>query len=461
MIRLFIAAMLAASLMHAAPIAAKDRIVIVISIDGFPGYAWEDPRLPVPHLWKMAKEGVLGEGMTPPNPTVTWPSHTTMVTGVAPAKHGVLYNGLPVRMGERKPLRVEPWRPKDELVLAPTIYDKAFAAGLKTAQVDWVAISEPKTITWQFPEVPDPQGQIEKELVASGVLTANDVEEFMKSSPAWRDEKWTAAAVHIVKKHKPNLLLFHLLNTDSINHVSGPKSSASQASYALADAYVGTLLRALEEAGLKDRTTIFVVSDHGFKTAEKLIKPNALLRQKGLLSGSGTEIECDVYVVPEGGTAMLYVTNSSKREELVKQSLEIFRSVEGIDKILEPKEYAAYGYPAPTAGGRMADLVLAAKDGYAFSGSPNGDVIVPAGQGGYVGNHGYLNSLPELRTTFLAWGNGIKQGAKIGRISAADLGPTIAYLLGVDMGAVDGRVLKEIFTADAAPSRSASSGNQR
>lgn len=353
--------MLAASFAYAAPVAAKDRTVIVISIDGFPGYAWEDPRLPVPHLWKMAKEGVLGEGMTPPNPTVTWPSHTTMVTGVFPAKHGVLYNGLPVRMGERKPLRVEPWRPKDELVLAPTVYDKAFAAGLTTAQVDWVAISEPKTITWQFPEVPDPQGKIEKELVAAGVLGANDVEEFMKSSPAWRDEKWTDAAVHIVKKHKPNLLLFHLLNTDSINHVAGPKSSASQASYALADAYVGRLLRALDEAGLKDRTTIFVVSDHGFKTAEKLIKPNALLRQKGLLSGSGTEIECDVYVVPEGGTAMLYVTNSAKREELVKQSLEIFSSVEGIEKIIKPKEYAAYGYPQPTAGGRMADLVLAAK----------------------------------------------------------------------------------------------------
>lgn len=449
--KLLIAAVLTTAVASSASLAPKDRTVIVISIDGFPGYAWEDPRLPVPNLWKLAKAGVLGEGMTPPNPTVTWPSHTTMITGVGPAKHGVLYNGLPVRLGERKPIRVEPWRPKDELVLAPTVYDKAFATGLTTAQVDWVAISKPRTITWQFPEVPDPQGTIERELVDAGVLTSKETEEFMKSNPAWRDEKWTQAAVHIVKKHKPNLLLFHLLNTDAINHASGPKSWASQASYALADAHVGTLLRALEEAGLKDRTTIFVVSDHGFKTATQLIRPNALLRQKDLLSGTTTDITCDVYVVPEGGTAMVYVTNSAKREELKKQAAEIFRSLEGVEKIIEPKEYASYGFPQPAPGGRMADLVLAAKDGYAFSGSPNGEAIVPAGQGGNPGNHGYLNTLPELRTTFLAWGHGIKQGAKIGRINGADIAPTIAYLLGVDMGKVDGRVLEEIFTADAAP----------
>lgn len=436
-----------------AGLAPRDRTVIVISIDGLPGHAWEDPRLPMPHLRKLAKEGVLGEGMTPPNPTVTWPSHTTMVTGVLPEKHGVLYNGLPVRMGEKKPIRVEPWRPKNELVLAPTVYDKAFQAGLTTAQVDWVAITDPKTITWQFPEVPDPQGKIEKELVASGAITAEEVEEFMKGNPAWRDQKWTAAAIHIMKQHKPNLMLFHLLNTDAINHATGPKGHASNTAYAFADSLVGDFLRALEEAGLKDKTTIFVVSDHGFKTAKQIIKPNAILRQKGLLRGAGTEIDCDIYVYPEGGTAMLYITDSSRPKELLKTAKEIFSSVEGIDQIIEPKDYASYGFPQPTPGGRMADLVLAAKDGYAFSGTTTGDAVALPGQGGNPGNHGYLNTFPDLRTTFLAWGHGIQKGTTIGRINAADLAPTIAYLLGVDMGKVKGRVLKEIFTPDAAPAR--------
>ncbi len=433
-------------------LAAKDRTVIVISLDGIPGWAWDDPRMPAPNLLKLAKEGVLGEGMTPPNPTVTWPSHTTMVTGVSPAKHGVLYNGLPVRLGERQAVRVEPWRPKDELVLTPTVYDKAFAAGLTTAQVDWVAISEPKTITWQFPEIPDPDGPLEKELVADGVMTREEVEEFRKSNPAWRDLKWTQAGAYIIRKHKPNLLLFHLLNTDAINHNSGPKTMASHTAYALADAHTATLLRAVEDAGLKDRTTFLIVSDHGFKTAQKIIKPNAILRREGLLGGSAMEVVCDVYVVPEGGTAMVYVTNSQKRNELLARALEMFRNVEGVETVLAAKDFAAYGYPQPEPGGRMADLVLAARDGYAFSGSSNGEAIVPAGgTNGSPGNHGYLNTLPELRTTFIASGYGIQQGKKIGRINAADIAPTIAFLLGVDMGKVEGRVLNEILTPDAAP----------
>src|SRR4029453_4506601 len=91
------------------------------------------------------------------------PNHTTMVTGVPPARHGVLFNGLLVRDGPQAPPKVEPWRDKAEMVKVPTVYDVAHAAGLKTAQVDWVAIQNPGTITWEFPERPDPQGAIERE----------------------------------------------------------------------------------------------------------------------------------------------------------------------------------------------------------------------------------------------------------------------------------------------------------
>ena len=78
----------------------------------------------MPTIRRLAKEGAVAEGMQTVNPAVTWPNHTAMVTGVTPANHGVLYNGMPVRGGEGKPLRVEPWVPKHELVLAPTVYDR-------------------------------------------------------------------------------------------------------------------------------------------------------------------------------------------------------------------------------------------------------------------------------------------------------------------------------------------------
>jgi predicted AlkP superfamily pyrophosphatase or phosphodiesterase len=148
----------------------KHRTVVVISLDGFPAYALNDPRLPIPTLRKLAREGAVASSMRPVNPTVTWPNHTAIVTGVEPSEHHVLYNGLLIHPeGGVKP-SIEPWRNKEEMVHAPTIYDAAYEAGLTTAQVDWVAIYKAKSITWQFPELPDPDGAIERDLISAGTV---------------------------------------------------------------------------------------------------------------------------------------------------------------------------------------------------------------------------------------------------------------------------------------------------
>src|SRR5712692_845470 len=80
----------------AAQLPARERIVVVVSIDGLPADALKDPDLPMPTLRRLAKEGARAEGISTVNPSVTWPNHTSMVTGVLPARHGVLFNGLPV-----------------------------------------------------------------------------------------------------------------------------------------------------------------------------------------------------------------------------------------------------------------------------------------------------------------------------------------------------------------------------
>ncbi len=183
------------NLLHAAP--RKDRTVVVISLDGFPAYALDDPRLPIPTLRKLAREGVVAASMRPVNPTVTWPNHTAMVTGVDASEHQVLYNGLLTRSDKTIQPSIEPWVDKDRLVQAPTIYDIAYQAGLTTAQVDWVAIYGAKTITWRFPELPDPNGAIEKEMIADGTVTAEQLRTFEASSQAWQDEMWTRAAEKI------------------------------------------------------------------------------------------------------------------------------------------------------------------------------------------------------------------------------------------------------------------------
>src|SRR5689334_613773 len=114
-----------ASLPAAASSPRKNRSVIVISLDGFPAYALDDPRLPIPTLRKLVHDGVIAASMRPINPTVTWPNHTAIVTGVDASEHRVLFNGLLVRHDGAMPT-IEPWRDKEQLVHAPTIYDIAY-----------------------------------------------------------------------------------------------------------------------------------------------------------------------------------------------------------------------------------------------------------------------------------------------------------------------------------------------
>ena len=83
--------------------ARRDRHVVIISIDGLAAYAFNDRSIPLPNLRRLASEGAAAEAMTVVNPAVTWPNHTSMVTGVTPARHTVIYNGLAQRRIRRCP----------------------------------------------------------------------------------------------------------------------------------------------------------------------------------------------------------------------------------------------------------------------------------------------------------------------------------------------------------------------
>src|SRR5687768_11860803 len=75
---------------HAEP--HKDHCVILVSVDGLAGFYLDDPRADMPTLRRLAKEGARAKGMVCSFPTVTWPNHTTLVTGTSPARHGVIGN---------------------------------------------------------------------------------------------------------------------------------------------------------------------------------------------------------------------------------------------------------------------------------------------------------------------------------------------------------------------------------
>lgn len=422
--------------------------VVLISLDGFPASALGDPMVPVPTLRRLAAAGAAATGMTVANPAVTWPNHTTMVTGVPAAKHGVLFNGMLVRGGPKAALRVEPWRDKREMVQGDTVYDLAHRAGMGTAQVDWVAIQNPGTITWAFPERPSVDGAVEKEMFAAGVVSKADVEGFTKLPITRRDQIWGDAAIHIIKTHKPRLMLLHFLTLDSTHHRYGPGSLAASGAMAFLDAQVARVIDALQVAGLESKTTMMIVSDHGFHTTKRLIRANVALRQAGLLTGDAATLQADAYVVPEGGTAMVYVTDPQNRQRLLPKLTEIFLATEGVGRVLGEGEFASFGLPSPSENPQMADLVLVAKQDYAFAAPIDGEVVVPAAAGG-AGHHGSLSTEPGMNAIFIASGYRIRPGTQLGQIGAVDIAPTIAALLGLKMGPIDGKALDAILLPPA------------
>lgn len=418
--------------------------VVIISLDGFAGWALDDPHLPVPTLRRLAAGGAVAKGMRPVNPTVTWPNHTSMVTGVAPSKHGVLFNGLLIRQPGVAP-RIEPWRDKKEMIRARTLYDVAHERGLTTAQVDWVAIQNAPTITWAFPERPDPRGQIGRELVKTGAISEEDLAAFASRNIVFRDHIWTTAAAHILRQHRPNLLLFHLLNLDSTQHRYGPRTPAAMTAMAYLDSQVGRIVETIEQTGFMPRTTLFVVSDHGFKVVKRQIRPNSALASGGLITTQDGKVsKAEAYSVPEGGTAMVYVTVADPSGAILKRVRGALEGMEGIDRVIEPAEYARLGLPLPTDNDQMGALFLTAKDGYAFTADPNGPAVVDA-PAGSLGAHGYISTDPDLRALFIASGRSIKPGVTLGAVDTVDIAPTAARLLGVELKGVEGRVLTEVL----------------
>lgn len=441
--------------------ANADRHVVLVSIDGFPAYLWHDEKtLPLPNLRKLAAEGVVADAMTIANPAITWPNHTTLVTGVYPQKHGVLYNGYVTRVGPGKPIKNEQWVDKSILVRVPTVYDAAYKAGLTTAEIDWVAITRPGTINWSFAEIADPMAVLPREMVAAGIATEKEIIAVAEKKPvigenteppkrlnaAERDELWTRAAGFVFTKHQPNLLLFHPLNTDGENHKFGPGSPQSIAAFKLVDQYIGQLLKSIDASGLRDKTTIIVTTDHGFKKVSKYVYPNVALKQAGLLKPSGAAVaQCDAYVGTQGGIAFVYLTNPARAAELKPKLVEMFSKMEGVGEVLDAeKEAHARGLPTPQENQAMGELILYPKAGYAFSGAPAGDVLV-APTTNYGGTHGYSASDPELDGIFIAQGAGIKKGVKLERVKNLDVAPTIAKLLDVALPTAEGKAMEAVL----------------
>ncbi|SIO62492.1 Predicted pyrophosphatase or phosphodiesterase, AlkP superfamily [Singulisphaera sp. GP187] len=425
---------------------AVERHVVVITIDGLPSSYFNDPHASLPVIRGLAKSGVAAvDGMQVSNPSVTWPNHTTLMTGVHPETHGVLFNGGLERSSVTKAVHVNPKKTQQELVKVPLLFDVIKEAGLTSAAINWPCTRGSTSIDDNFPDVPDEiqhsSPRLVKELTESGVLR-----HFKDGGSIVRDEVWTDAACHVIRQRKPRLLAFHLLNLDSTHHKYGPNSAPGYTAAALCDAMVGRVVKAIDDAGLRDRTTIFVVADHGFAAIQKSISPNAVLRREGLITvEKGKITSARAMVIPEGGTGLVYLTDPETATQDAETVRRLFQGAEGIVAVLGPDDFARYHMPTPATHKDMANLILVAKDGYTVGGSTAGDEFVVENKAGNTGSHGFVSTEPKMNAIFVASGSGIKPGVKLKSLDNSDVAPTAARLLGVPLKQATGRILTELL----------------
>ena len=228
-------------------------------------------------------------------PSTTWPTHVSLVTGVGPSVHGVVGNHVLNRAtGRAEDLTGDPIYDAADLIRVPTFYDRAHAAGLRVAAVDWPATRHAASLAFNLPFFKD-QAVFEghtapavwRELAALGYPMERQGEWAQLPKRFLKDAMVADVASHVIHRHAPDLLLVHFLCVDSLQHLYGPRSPEAYWALAYVDERIGRLLATLPDP---EETTVFVVSDHGFLPVTREIRPNVRLRTLGLL-----DVDTDVF----------------------------------------------------------------------------------------------------------------------------------------------------------------------
>lgn len=433
---------------------APSAHVVLITIDGLAADYLTDVQTSMPTLRELIQQGVVSEGLRPINPSVTWPNHTTLITGVGAAKHSCFFNGVLERGDAGKPVKVNMNHNQAQLIAVPTLFDILHKQGRRTAAINWPCTRGSLSVDDNFPDVPDQikhmTPRLRDQLIADEFLLDATDESFKTLGIVRKDEAWTAAVCRVIADSKPAFLAFHILTTDSIQHINGPKTTAAYAAMALADVKVKQVLNALDRAGIRKQTTVFVVADHGFARATKLILPNVAFRQNKLLTAGPTAIvAAKAMAIPEGGTALVYLADPATIDADRKKVIELMKATEGMADVIEPARYVELGFPDPAKNRQSPDLVLVGKEGYAFSNIATGeDVVIEPIIGRHaVGHHGYINTDPRMNAAFIVAGRGVHVHKKIGVIDNVHVAPTIAKLLGIELPGADGKALADVLIA--------------
>src|SRR5262245_55636655 len=228
---------------------AQPRYVVLISLDGFAAFHMNNTDLKLPNIRALADEGAWADqGSETVFPSVTHPSHTTIITGVFPRKHGVLGNEMPTAGSDRMVPGNSMLRSK--VILTKTIFDTPKQKGLSTAAFMWPETVEDASIDYNLVTRADPaagtrslvKNAFVEELTKDGVpIGMYDAFRAEGGLGLVSDSITTLAACHTIRKHKPNLVAIHLVNTDHEQHDHGYNHPLAQAALTKIDYNVGQI----------------------------------------------------------------------------------------------------------------------------------------------------------------------------------------------------------------------------
>jgi len=435
--------------------------VVLISVDGLrPDYYLPTQARAVrtPALDALRARGSWAEAVIGQYPSLTYPSHASIATGVRPVRHGVAQN-----------TRFDPaagssaWIFEASALKTPAIWDAARAAGLTTAAVSWpvtvgAAIDQlipethqaPPNSTWlDLARRESTPGLVDAVVARLGGFGPND-----NRDPVERDRFAATAAAHILETHRPNLLLVHLVETDYAQHAAGPGTETALAAVARVDARIGEIIRAIEQAGIAGRTAVVVTGDHGFYRVHSAFQPNVVLREAGLLE------------VDQAGRVVRWraIAHRSAIRIADPSDAALARRVEGLFEELAEGRYRGLfrvvgrEQIASLGGDPDVLLILEPVEGYTTAAGFDGGFLVPAGRGG---DHGYLPTMPAMYTGLILAGAGIRRGTTIPLARQVDIAPTIARLLGFELRGVDGVPMVGVLDEGAARTEPAAAAARR
>lgn len=369
--------------------------VILISLDGTrPADVREET---LPSLVALGRRGAVAERLVPVPPSNTFPNHVSLVTGVAPERHGLVNN-----------IFVDPERGVFEKKDMPSwievepIWSILEGVGIPTASYYWVG-SEGQ---WPGGHAPTHWHPFSSKTPESDKVT---------QIFAWLDLP--------VGKGRPRFISSWFHGADKAGHVKGPGSAAVDASLVSQEAAIRRLIEGIEERGLWESTTLIFVSDHGMVAAEREIDVGAALKSAGIRAG----------VFGIGGFATVVLREGAAARP---QVVELVRGL-GLEAYERERAPASWRVANP----RFGDVVVRA---------PVGTAVVYRGLA-LKGFHGYDPEHASMAAIFYAAGRGVEQGARLPAVRNLDVAPTVLALLG--LGApewMEGRAIAAIVPSAGA-----------